>query len=91
MGRVGARCLKCNTDIWAYALALTPNRCTCGNLEVLMKDGDMVVGRPKGTPFILLKEQDNGKIIEVTPMDTTRAPSGEMNERHATRKREYDE
>ena len=73
--KLGVRCLKCNTDVWASVLAT--QFCQCQNVNISVDAGSPVIGKKKGTPYLLIRETDSGRIIAAEPMDTDRIPAGD--------------
>ena len=82
--KIGIRCLKCNTDIWASELAI--QFCKCGSVNIGIDRGSIIKGCKKGTSYELLKDDGKGNIETIPGMDTTRAPVPKMDERNATRR-----
>ncbi len=73
MSKYGVRCLRCNTDLWASPILQS---CHCGNVNVAIENGIPVIGKIKGTPYQVLREE-NGKIVVTDSINTERDPRGE--------------
>jgi len=81
MSRIGVRCLECNTDVWMSPVEV--KSCKCKNVNISLEGLKPTIGKKRGTPYLVIREEDDGTITTQEPIDTGRAPEPRLDEANA--------